>query len=105
MPETDTERDRAAYVLSNEIGRMEIDLERAEIVVQELTDSYFAMNQDNERGRFGIMWEYDRARVHADIVADYLYEIRKSIEELTKMYRRHMDEKAAKKAESEGGAT
>lgn len=78
----DIPESQAAYVLSDQILDIEISLERAEYTIQELTDSYFAKDEKNDKGKACILWEYGRGRVQADITADYLYKIRKTLQGL-----------------------
>ena len=78
------EKERAAYVLSEEITEMALNLERAEAAMQEITDEFFAAFDDStEAGRFSIAASYRRYSIFADIVADYLFIIRNALQDLT----------------------
>ena len=75
----------AARRLNDEITDMQLSLERAEIIMQDVDEDYFntlSFNPKTEEGRFRIAHEFDRNRIKSDIVTDYLFRIRKQLEEL-----------------------
>lgn len=82
------EKAQAAYTLSDEIFALQLKLEQAEVVLQEMTDNYFgAHERDTESGRFSILWDYHRNGIFSDIVSDCLYELRKRLESLSELER------------------
>ena len=83
MPKNKEQRRAAARVLDDELISMQLRLERAEIILQEVAESYFeAFDPKTEEGRFGIAFSYARYKIYAEIVSDYLYEIRLILAEL-----------------------
>lgn len=83
MGKPDTEKAQAAYVLSDELLHMRLRLDRAEYVMQDITEDYFGIYDNrSEDGRIKIAWEYPRYSTKSDIVTDYLHEIRVTLDEL-----------------------
>lgn len=86
MPEIkdkQAEKERATYTLGDEILGLRLNLERAEIALQEIQEGYFRRyDADTERGQFAIAWEYGRYGIFADIVSDYLFIVRKTLQDL-----------------------
>lgn len=56
-------------------------LERADFVQQDVEEDYFSYN-DPQGHEVKLILEYNRARVKADIVSDYLYKIHQKLTEL-----------------------
>lgn len=78
------EKERAAIILDDKITMLRFNLERAETVLQEITVSFFnAYDSSTEDGRFSIVWEYERYGIFADIVSDYLFKMRKELQDLS----------------------
>ncbi|MCS5503367.1 hypothetical protein NY607_19855 [Lysinibacillus sp. A4] len=63
-----------------------IALEKAQLMQNELNDGYFAKWEPIKKKEeiYYVAWDYDRYGVIARIGEDYLYEIKKKIEELEK---------------------
>ena len=87
MPEIkdkQAEKERAAYTLGDEVLGLRLNLERAEAVLQEIREGYFGKyDADTERGRFFIAWGYGRYGIFVDIVSDYLFIVRKALQDLS----------------------
>lgn len=105
MPEikdNQAEKERAAYTLSDEVLKLRINLERAETVLQEIQDGYFdKYNTETEQGRFSIAWEYGRYGIFADIVSDYLFIMRETLQDLADKKRAGAARKGEKKDNGE----
>lgn len=75
----------AARELADEITRVKWQLERAGVIIQEQLEEYFErFNNRDPKDDFGIVWEFERNRIFANIIADYVYEAKKIIDELEK---------------------
>lgn len=76
----------AARALSDEVLGLQLDLERAETILQELAEDYFS-NYDThtEEGRFSVIYGYRKSGILVEVVSDYLFRIRMALEELSKL--------------------
>ena len=89
MPKANTEQAQAAYTLSDEIMDMRMALDRAEIIMQDLTEEYFnKYDSHSEDGRTSIAWEYERYTLKSEIVSEYLYKIRAILDSLSSLGRK-----------------
>lgn len=76
-------KNQAARALSDEITAMSLKAERAGIALQEVNDEYFSKyDMKSAADRQFIAIGYDRYKIFCDIVSDYLFEIRKTLEAL-----------------------
>jgi len=76
-------KETAAYILGDKISEMRMDLERAELIMQEVTEEFFAKcNPQDKDDRYRICYEFNRYGVYTDIVSDYLFKIRKELDTL-----------------------
>ena len=67
--------------IDGELTSIELFLERAHIITQDLTDGYFGEpDHTTENARFVINYEYPRAKILADIVLDYISAAESEIE-------------------------
>jgi len=83
MAKSDTENAQAAYGLWDEISSMRMWLDRAEYIMQDITEDYFGKHDPkSERGSSFILWEYQRYSVKGDIANDYLFKIRDMLDAL-----------------------
>lgn len=72
--------DEAARVLDDEIWPIKDKLEKAGLIMQELTDEYFEKySQGKEDDRIGILIEFQRNRIYINIVHDYLFQAKEAI--------------------------
>jgi len=82
--------------LLDDLMRLGLFLERAEYTQQDICENYFHEdNSKTERGRFLIIHEHDRNRVRADIVQDYLFQMRTQLHEISAFVERDEDGDAA----------
>lgn len=76
----------AAYELGDEIIDMQLNLERAELVLNIVADEYFRrLNPKEDDGRFAILYKFDRQRIFIEIIVDYLFLIRKELKALAEL--------------------
>jgi hypothetical protein len=76
---------QAARELNEEISQIKWKLERAGIIIQEQLEEYFEkFDRDDQEDHLGIVWDFERNRIYANIIADYVYEATKIIDELEK---------------------
>lgn len=75
--------DQAARVLVDEIWPIKDKLEKACLVLQELTDEYFRKySRSDKEDHLGITWEFSRNATFADIIDDYVFQAKGALEEL-----------------------
>lgn len=79
------EKASAAYTLSDEISDMRLQLSRADVALQEIIDTYFGYDPTTERGKFALEYEFDRYSTFADMVCDYLFKVRRVINDLSEL--------------------
>lgn len=66
---------------------LSLKIERAECIIQDLTEDYFSIDLDNPNSKeelWKIQAGYDEYAIRANIVQDYLYDIRKAVETANK---------------------
>jgi len=94
------EKTTAAYCLDDEISAVQVNLDKAETVLQALTNDFFQLSPKDENG-IGVLWEFKRAGTFADIAQDYLFKCRGTIEQLNKLANEGSDIARQEKANSE----
>lgn len=65
----------------NGLQELQIALEKAEFAIQDVTEDYFSFN-DPTGHEVDLTWEYKRGSAKASIVEDYLFVMRRKIDEL-----------------------
>ena len=85
--ERDLERekrlDRAARELVDEIWPIKDKLEKACLLLADLTDEYFRRyNSEDDKDQFAIRYEFSRNAIFADIIDDYVFQAKKELAEL-----------------------
>lgn len=89
MGKSDTEQVQAAYALSDDLLHMRLQLERAETALEEVTDGYFRpYDTSTEEGKFCILYGHRKHELFCDIVSDYLFDIRKTLDRLAEWERK-----------------
>lgn len=69
--------------IDSEVFRIYTATEKALIIVQEITDGYFfKYNIRKDANRKDILYDFEKNRLYADIISDYLIEIRLKLEEI-----------------------
>lgn len=75
--------DRAARELVDEIWPIKDKLEKACLVLQELTDEYFRKyTRDDKDHHTAITWEFSRNATFAYVIDDYVCQAKKELEDL-----------------------
>jgi len=75
--------DRAARELADEIWPIKDKLERACLLLADLTDEYFKRyNRDDDKDQFAIRHEFSRNAIFADIIDDYVCQAKKELGDL-----------------------
>lgn len=75
--------DRAARELVDEIWPIKDKLERAYLLLAELTDEYFRRySGEDDKDQFAIRYEFSRNAIYADIIEDYVFQAKKALAEL-----------------------
>lgn len=75
--------DQAARVLVDEIGPIKDKLEKACLLLCNITDDYFRrFSREDEKDQFGIWYEFSRNATYADIIDDYVFQAKKALAEL-----------------------
>ena len=98
MKVTDTEKTQAAYIVSDEIMDMRLSLERAEYVMQDINEDYFnKLDKRRESDHSAILWEHPRYTVKSDIVTEYLYKVRVTLDALWEQAQQEIQERQKKK--------
>lgn len=83
--EREKELDQAAYRLSDEMFPIRDKIEKACLLLQDITDDYFRIyDREDEEDHWKIVWEYPRYATIADIIDDYVFQARDLIRELEK---------------------
>lgn len=72
-------KEQAIHILSDEILNLKLNLERAESVLNEVAEYFSEYDNKTEDGRFGILYGYNRQRIFTDIVSDYLFYMRETL--------------------------
>ncbi|WP_010245848.1 hypothetical protein [Acetivibrio cellulolyticus] len=68
------------------LWRVSDRLEKAFVVLQELTEEYFHKYSDSsEDAKFAIVYEFSRYKTFTDIITDYVFQARKEIKELEEL--------------------
>lgn len=62
-----------------------VSLEKANLMVQELTEYFNEFDRDIEKDRFCIAYEYDRNRIKSEIARDYNIQTTEAVENLGKL--------------------
>lgn len=76
-------KSEAARVLSDEIFDLSIAIEKARVVMQEVTDGYFQkLSNDVEGDRTSILWDFNRVGIFAEIADDLMFKMCQIVEEL-----------------------
>ena len=78
-PNTNMEKARAAFVLESEITELELMLQRATLILQDLQDDY--LNNRNMNGTF-LEHYRNNACIRGEIVSDYLFRMSDKVQEL-----------------------
>lgn len=77
------ELDQAAYKLSDELWLIKDKIEKSCLLLKDITDDYFRkFNRDETEDHLGIIWEFPRNATYADIIDDYIFEVREIIGKL-----------------------
>lgn len=77
---------KAAYVLSNEIGDIRESVSKASLLVADMLEDYFnRYSYGREDDHVSIAYEFKRNGTYCDIVCDYLFKISNDIKRLEKM--------------------
>lgn len=75
--------DRAARELVDEIWPIKDKLEKACLILQELTDEYFRKYTRGDKDyHTAITWEFSRNATFADIIDDYVYQAKNALGDL-----------------------
>ena len=75
--------DQAAKVLIDELWTIKDKLERAHLLLADLTEEYFGRyNSEDDKDQFAIRCEFSRNAIFADIINDYVFQARKELAEL-----------------------
>lgn len=75
--------DRAARELVDEIWPIKDKLEKACLLLADLTDEYFRRyNSEDDKDQFAIRYEFSRNAIFADIIDDYVFQAKKELAEL-----------------------
>ena len=77
-----TEKEQAKRMLNDEIFDIQMKLERAEAVLNEV-ENYFDYNEKQKDGQAMILYGHSRNAILMDVVCDYLFAIRKGLKALT----------------------
>lgn len=73
----------AARALADEIFDLNNELNKAEYIMQELSDDYFRKYQkENEKDRLAILWDFDRRAAFSEVLGDILVRLVKTAEYL-----------------------
>jgi len=75
------EKASAAKVLEDEISEIQIALQKAQYILQDIVDKFFSC-PDPEKKSAGIIYEFPRNAVKAEIVYDYLREMDEALKDL-----------------------
>ena len=87
--------DQAAHVLIDEIWPIKDKLERACLLLCNITDDYFRrFSREDEKDQFGIWYEFSRNATYADIIDDYVFQAKKALAELEERADRAREVKA-----------
>ncbi len=74
---------KAARELMDEIWPIKDKLEKACLILQELTDEYFRKySREDDKDQFAIRYEFSRNAIYADIIDDYVFQAKKALTEL-----------------------
>lgn len=75
--------DQAARVLTDELFPITDKLEKACLLLQDITEDYFQRHDPaKQEERFWIVWGFSRATTQAEIIFDYVIMAKKALEEL-----------------------
>jgi len=79
----ETKKNNAASVLVDEVMDVFEKIDKAMVLMQEVTTEYFQRydNKDKEEMAY-ILYDFDRAALYASVVDDYVYEAKKLVMEL-----------------------
>lgn len=87
--------DQAAKVLIDELWPIKDKLERACLLLCDITDEYFRkFSREDEKDKFGIWCEFSRNATYADIINDYVFQAKKALAELEERADRAREVKA-----------
>lgn len=92
----------AANVLSDEIFDLSIAIEKARVVMQEITNGYFQkLSNEVEGDRTSILWDFNRVGVFAEIADDLMLKMCQIVEELNGLKNADTkEEKVARQAQN-----
>lgn len=83
--ENEKKYNQAARYLMDDIWLIRDKLDKACLMLQELTDEYFRkFDRDEMEDHLGIVWEFSRNATFADIIDDYVFQARNIIREMEK---------------------
>lgn len=71
--EVERKKDKAATVLEDEIGFIMKELEKAQVILQEVQENYFH-NYTPGKDSMQILYDFEKNQKLAEIVSDYLHE-------------------------------
>ena len=75
--------DQAARELIDEIWPIKDKLEKACLLLAELTDEYFRKYEKGDtKDHTAIVWEFSRNAIFADIINDYVFQAKEALTEL-----------------------
>lgn len=84
----------AARALADEIFDLNNELNKAEYIMQELSDDYFRKYQkDNKTDQFKILWDFDRRAAFSEVLGDILVRLVKTAEYLNDLKKQTYAEK------------
>lgn len=73
----------AIRALDDEITEIEIAVQKANFIIQDVTEDFFDRYVDDpEKNESNILWEFSRASTKANIAQDYLFKIQQELEKL-----------------------
>lgn len=76
----------AAHTLSDELVDMSLNLEYAEIIMNDISVEYFGLFGDNDPDNANLLvMGFTRHRIKSEIVTDYLFLVRKTLQKLSDM--------------------
>jgi NTP pyrophosphatase (non-canonical NTP hydrolase) len=84
--------DQAAFDLTDEIWPIRDKLDKACLLLVELTNEYFRKySKDDQKDSLGIIMEFSRNATFADIIDDYVFQAKKALEALEERARKVME--------------
>ncbi len=86
--------DQAAYILDDEIWPIKDKLDKACLILDEITVEYFEKyDRDKQEDHFGITWDFSRNATLVDIVFDYVIDALRELEVLEKRANKYQAKK------------